>query len=310
MGRGFTQEYGKNYEDTYSQIARSETWRILLTLAIQNKWHVRQWDVVAVYLNAPLTHEVYVKDGEECWRLHKALYGLKQAGHECYNTLRDIMKKSGLQQSIGDLGVFCKKGKEREPAIMIATHVDDMAVFTPKETTIQEAKTAIGQHVELKKLGQPTKLLGMELSWETKYIKLTQKGAIENLAKEFEIPKTVLPTTSLTLNPNDYAETQKESTPEIQKKYQSLVGSLLYIARHTRLEITLHTNLLGRCTPHATPNNLKTGIQILRYLVSSSEDGIKLKENKDQIPGENIIIKGYADASYGGKKGNPSLEAW
>ena len=42
VGRGFTQEYGKNYEDTYSQMARSETWRILLTLAIQHNCHIRQ----------------------------------------------------------------------------------------------------------------------------------------------------------------------------------------------------------------------------------------------------------------------------
>ena len=40
VGRGFTQEFGKNYEDTYSQMARSETWRILLALAVQYNWHV------------------------------------------------------------------------------------------------------------------------------------------------------------------------------------------------------------------------------------------------------------------------------
>ena len=142
VGRGFTQEYGKTYEETYSQMARSETWRILLTLAIQNKWHVRQWDVVAAYLNAPLTHEVYIQDlnerGEkEYWRLHKALYGLKQAGHEWYNTLRDIMNKSGLQQSIGDPGVFFKEG------IIIATHVDDMAAFTNDQQSLDQVQASI-----------------------------------------------------------------------------------------------------------------------------------------------------------------------
>ena len=145
VGRGFTQEYGKNYEDTHSQMARSETWRILLALAIQYKWHVRQWDVVAAYLNAPLTHEVYVKDGEECWRLHKALYGLKQAGHEWYNTLRNIMNKAGLQQSIGDPGVFLKR-----EAIIIATHVDDMAAFAPDEETITTTESTIEKHVKCK----------------------------------------------------------------------------------------------------------------------------------------------------------------
>ena len=283
-------------------MARSETWRILLTLDIQNKWHVRQWEVVAAYLNAPLTHEVYVKDGEECWHLHKALYGLKQAGHEWYNTLRDIMKKSGLQQSIGDPGVFFKKGT-KGPTIIIATHVDDMATFAPLETTINEIEASIEQHVELEKLGIPAKLLGMELTWGLGYIKLTQQTAIGNLTKEFGIVTTIS-TKSLPLNIHDYAETQEETTPEILKKYQSLVGSLLYITRHTRPEITLHTNLLGRRTSHATPNNLRTALQVLRYLASSSENGIIIgsPDKKDQIVEENINIKGYADASYGGEK--------
>ena len=299
VGRGFTQEYGKTYEDTHSQMARSETWRILLTLAIQNKWHVRQWDVVAAYLNAPLTHEVYVKDGEEYWRLHKALYGLKQAGHEWYKTLRDIMRKSGLQQSVGDPGVFFTK------EIIIATHVDDMAAFTNKRQSLDQVQASIEQHVELEKLGTPTKLLGMELTWGLGYVKLTQKLAIDNLTKEFGITLTI-PTKSLPLNINNYSEIkEEESNPEIQKRYQSLVGSLLYIARHTRPEISLHVNLLGRRTSHATSSNLKVALQVLRYLASSSEDGIIIKspeQRNDQTLEKHIEIKGYADTSYGGEK--------
>ena len=65
MGRGFTQEAGINYGETYSQMARSETWRILLALAVQHNWYTRQWDVKAAYIQAPLSHEVYVKDLNE-----------------------------------------------------------------------------------------------------------------------------------------------------------------------------------------------------------------------------------------------------
>ena len=246
VGRGFTQEYGKTYEDTYSQMARSETWWILLTLAIQNKWYVRQWDVVAAYLNPPLTYEVYVKDWEEYWYLHRALYGLKQASHKWYNTLRDIMTKSGLLQSIGDPGVFFKKR-----SIIMATHVDDMAAFAPEKPTIEEIESKIKHHVELEKLGTPAKLREMELRWESEHVKLTQKTAIDNLVKEFGVALTV-PTKSLPLNANDYAEIQEEADPELQRKYQSLVGSHLYIARHTRPEISLHINLSGRRTSKPT----------------------------------------------------------
>ena len=102
VGRGFTQEAGVNYGETFSQMSRSETWRILLVLAIQNNWTIRPWDVKAVYLQAPLTHEIYIQDinekGQtEYWRLNKALYGLKQAGHEWYKTMKGIMTQIGLQ---------------------------------------------------------------------------------------------------------------------------------------------------------------------------------------------------------------------
>ena len=306
VGRGFTQEYGRNYEDTHSQMARSETWRILLTLAIQNNWLVKQWDVVAAYLNAPLTHEVYVKDGNECWRLHKALYGLKQAGHEWYKTLRDIMNKSGLQQSIGDPGVFFKKGKET-PEIIIATHVDDMAAFALKEATIKKIELAIEQHVELEKLGLPTKLLGMELTWgpNNTWVKLTQEIAIGNLTKEFGITTTI-PTKSLPLNVNDYAPLPEKEQPdqELQKKYQSLIGSLLYITRHTRPEISIHVNLLGRRTARPSQLNLQTGIRVLKYLASSINEGVTLKKENQESKNleKQEVIKGYADASYGGEQ--------
>ena len=146
MGRGFTQEYGLNYHETFSQMARSESWRVLLTIAVNTPgWTVMQWDVKAAYLQANLdpNHEIYVKDltetGEtEYWKLHKALYGLKQAGHQWYNRMQNIMTGvAGLTQCIGDPGCFY----QGQPATMVlSTHVDDMAGYGPLEELLASAK--------------------------------------------------------------------------------------------------------------------------------------------------------------------------
>jgi len=98
VGRGFTQEAGISYDTdkTYAQMMRPETLKILLVIALHRGWVIRQWDVVAAYLQATLDYDVYVSDineqGEvEYWKLNKALYGLKQAGHEWFKTLQKIL---------------------------------------------------------------------------------------------------------------------------------------------------------------------------------------------------------------------------
>ena len=78
----------------------------------------------------------------------------------------------------------------------------------------------------------------------------------------------------------------------------------MYITRHTRPEISIHVNLLGRRTSNPSPLNLQTGIRVLKYLVSSVEDGLTLKnENQESKNQEKQgLIRGYADASYKGEQ--------
>ena len=308
VGRGFTQEYGLNYHDTFSQMARSESWRVLLTLAINHGWTVMQWDVKATYLQADLDpeHQIYVKDltesgDTEYWKLHKALYGLKQAGHQWYTRMRTIMTRTArLTQSIGDPGCFYKKSKEL-PTIVVSTHVDDMAGYGTLEALLAFEK-AVESEVELEKLGTPTKLLGMELTWTQGSVKLTQQDSIGKLIKEHKIPE--IPNRSIPLNLEAYAAPNphdKENLldPQEHTKYQSLVGSLLYINRMTRPDISVHVNLLGRRTSKPTKENMRIALQLGQYLASTKSEGLLItmlqKENRE------AQIDIYVDASYGGE---------
>ena len=281
VGRGFTQEHGINYEETYSQMSRAETWKVLIVLALQNNWEARQWDVKAAYLNAPLKHDVYVQDINESgttefWKLHKALYGLKQAGHEWYNTMVEIMTQAGLTQCIGDPGCF------RNKKAIISTHVDDMLACGPSEE-LNKIEQAIEQKVELDKLGLPTKLLGMELTWtsDKKTVMLTQVNAIERLITEHGITNKV-PTRSLPLQPESYEAEEKKLQPAETTKYQSLVGSLLYINRCTRPEISVHINLLGRRTSDASTETFKQPCSYYDILHQQKQRAYPLPKTKQE----------------------------
>jgi len=166
VGRGFTQEDGVSYDSDkiYAQMMRPETLKILLVIALHKKWTIRQWDVVAAYLQALLHHDVYISDinekGEvEYWKLNKALYGLKQAGHEWFKTLEKILALAGLNQCIGDKGTYVNE----EGSVIIGTHVDDLLSIAPNEKLLNDVEHKMEEHIELEKRGNPEKLLGMEL---------------------------------------------------------------------------------------------------------------------------------------------------
>lgn len=88
VAKGYSQQQGIDFEETFSPVARFETVRTILALAAQLGWPVYQFDVKSAFLNGDLQEEVYVSRPEgfissegksKVYRLKKALYGLKQA---------------------------------------------------------------------------------------------------------------------------------------------------------------------------------------------------------------------------------------
>jgi hypothetical protein len=86
VAKGFNQLFGIDYHDTFSPIIKPDTIRLLLALAIQFDWHIKQLDVFNTFLHGILDEVVYMeqpqgfvdpKFPDHVCRLHKALYGLK-----------------------------------------------------------------------------------------------------------------------------------------------------------------------------------------------------------------------------------------
>ena len=86
VAKGFAQEYGMDYEETFAPVSKHTTIRALIVVASARQWSISHMDVKNAFLNGNLQEEVYMvpppgvphKSGEVC-RLKKALYGLKQA---------------------------------------------------------------------------------------------------------------------------------------------------------------------------------------------------------------------------------------
>ncbi|GJZ60224.1 retrovirus-related pol polyprotein from transposon TNT 1-94 [Tanacetum coccineum] len=96
VAKGYRQEEGIDFEESFTPVARIEAIRIFIANAASKNMTIYQMDVKTAFLNGALKEEVYVSQPEgfvdpdhptHVYRLKKALYGLKQAPRAWYDTL-------------------------------------------------------------------------------------------------------------------------------------------------------------------------------------------------------------------------------
>ncbi|CAL9078717.1 unnamed protein product, partial [Musa textilis] len=100
VAKGFNQEEGIDYEETFAPVARLEAIRMLLAYASSKDFKLFQMDVKSAFLNGFISEEVYVEQPprfenslfpNHVFKLTKALYGLKQAPRAWYERLSSFL---------------------------------------------------------------------------------------------------------------------------------------------------------------------------------------------------------------------------
>ncbi|GJX87134.1 retrovirus-related pol polyprotein from transposon TNT 1-94, partial [Tanacetum coccineum] len=107
VAKGYGQEEGIDFEESFAPVARLDDVRIFVAYAAHKNFPIYHMDVKTAFLNGQLKEEVFVRQPDgfvdpdflHVYRLKKALYGLKQAPKACQSQYTmDLLKKHGMDK--------------------------------------------------------------------------------------------------------------------------------------------------------------------------------------------------------------------
>ncbi|GJT32784.1 retrovirus-related pol polyprotein from transposon TNT 1-94 [Tanacetum coccineum] len=122
VARGYRQEEGINFEESFAPDARLDAIRIFLTCVAQMNMIVYQMDVKTAFLNGILREEVYVSQPDwfvdqdnpiHVYKLKQVLYGLKEAPRVWYDLLSKFLLSQEFSKGTMDPTLFIRRqGKD------------------------------------------------------------------------------------------------------------------------------------------------------------------------------------------------------
>ncbi|KAH9754441.1 hypothetical protein KPL71_015444 [Citrus sinensis] len=300
VAKGYTQTYGIDYTDTFAPVAKINTIRILLSLAVNLEWPVQQFDVKNAFLHGDLSEEIYMdlppgcsgpeRLNQKVCKLKKSFYGLKQSPRAWFGKFTKVMVLFGYNQSSSDHTLFIKKRQGKITALIV--YVDDMVVTGNDEEERKALQKYLSRDFEMKDLGALKYFLGIEVSRSKGRIFLSQRKYVLDLLHETGM--TACQPIDTPIEEGLKFCITSDQVPVDKGRYQRLIGRLMYLS-HTRPDLAYALSVISQFMHNLGEQHMKAVMRILRYLKTNPGKGILFSKNEDY---SNIEV--YIDADWAG----------
>ncbi|KAL0416651.1 UNVERIFIED_CONTAM: Retrovirus-related Pol polyprotein from transposon RE1 [Sesamum latifolium] len=274
FAKGYTQKYGVDYQETFILVAKLDTIRILISIAVNRDWPLLQFDVKNAFLNGDLEEEVYMESPpgvrldtgstKKVCKLKKSLYGLKS--------------------------YFVYKHKEGKVTALIV-YVDDMVLTEDDTEEMKLLQEQLAAEFEMKNLGELKYFLGIEIVRSDQEISLSQRKYVLDLLTETGMLACRPAETPIEINHK--LGIFPDQVPTDIARYQRLVGRLIYLS-HTRPDIAYAVSIVSQYMHQPSEEHMNAVYRILRYLKGSPEKYLFFSKNSISN------IEGYTDADWAG----------
>lgn len=296
VGRGFTQEYGIDYLETFSPVVRFKSLRAILAIAACENMHMMQFDVKTAFLNGELVETVYMQQpigfddnsGRVC-KLQRSLYGLKQASR-CWNRkFTSFIEQFGFKVCDADPCVFVSH--QNNDTLILAIYVDDGIVVGKSKEGVERVIAHLAQQFKITTMDVNC-FLGFEIERRTDgSIFMHQTTYAMKILEKFRMNECN--PVSVPSDPNQVL-CKFDKSEESNFPYRQLVGSLLYLATATRPDISFAIGHVSRYMENPTIVHERALKRILKYIAGTVSHGITFQ------PSGNRQLIGYSDADYAG----------
>ncbi|GJT09345.1 retrovirus-related pol polyprotein from transposon TNT 1-94 [Tanacetum coccineum] len=299
VAKGYKQEEGIDFEESFAPVARLEAVRMFIAYAAHKNITIFQMDVKTAFLNGPLKEEVYVSQPkgfidpefpDHVYRLKKALYGLKQAPRAWYDKLSSFLIQHGFTKGIIDPTLFTRR--HGEDILLVQVYVDDIIFGSTNLDFSKRFANLMKNNFEMSMMGELKFFLGLQVHQSPRGIFISQSQYAIELLKKHGLDECVSMSTPMA---TERLDADLQGTPTDQTTYRRMIGGLMYLTA-SRPDIAFATFVCARYQARPTVKHLKEVKRIFRYLRQSYNMGLWYPKDS----GFELIA--YSDADHAGCK--------
>ena len=236
--------------------------------------------------------EGYEDDTNRVCLLIKTLYGLKQAGQEWNIEFDNKVKKHNFTQLLSDPCVYIHC--DHNGIAIITVWVDNLLLFASSDKAMTAMEDNVKSKWQMTKLGEPSKIIGIEIAIDEHSVTISQKKYIENILEKEGLERAN--PMGMPLNPNTPLEPNPDRNEgDRSNSYARLLRELQFLANATRPDIAFAINRLASYTANPSIQHISTLKRVLRYLAGTKTYRIRYMAD----PSQSNLFHGYADTAYG-----------
>ena len=202
------------------------------------------------------------------------------------------MERLGFAPISADPCIFAKK---EETLAIIAVHVDDLIILAENDTEMDEIKKILKAEFKMTDMGELQYYVGVSViqDKQNSRVWLHQKQYINKIIEKFGQAEAKTVSTPADMNVK-LTKDDGVSKPVDPTQYQSIIGSLLYLAVATRPDIAYSVGVLSKFCSKPSEAHLTAAKRVLRYLKGTQNFGLKYEGSVSES------LEVYADADWAG----------